>query len=58
VFEHAAGIPNVMMQTELKDREAGHHHHAGESDEDEHEHADSAKDSSHTHAPGTPPHQH
>jgi uncharacterized membrane protein len=59
VFEHAAGIPNVMMQAEMKDRAAGHQHHeAGEADEAEHEHADSSKDSSHTHAPGTPPHKH
>ncbi len=58
VFEHAAGIPNAMMQTELENREAGHHHHPGEADEEEHEHADSSKDSSHTHAPGTPPHKH
>jgi len=56
VFEHAAGIPNVMMQTEMKNREAGHHHEAGEADEEEHEHADTAK--AHAHPPGTPPHQH
>jgi uncharacterized membrane protein len=58
VFEHAAGIPNAMMQTELKNREAGHQHHPGEADEEEQEHADSSRDSSHTHAPGTPPHKH
>ncbi len=57
-FEHAAGIPNATMQAELENREAGHHHHAGEADEAEHEHADSAADSSHRHAPGTPPHKH
>ena len=63
MFEHAAGIPNVMMQVEMESREAGHHHEAGEAEE--HEHADSAKapaDSAkapgHTHAPGTPPHKH
>ncbi len=63
MFEHAAGIPNVMMQVEMENREAGHHHEAGEAEE--HEHADSAKapaDSAkapgHTHAPGTPPHKH
>ncbi len=58
VFEHAAGIPNAMMKRELENREAGHHHHPGEADEEEHEHADSNKDSSHTHPPGTPPHSH
>jgi uncharacterized membrane protein len=56
VFEHAAGIPNAMMREEMKDRAAGHHHEAGEADEDEHEHADTGK--AHTHPPGTPPHEH
>jgi uncharacterized membrane protein len=51
MFEHAAGIPNVMMRVEMENREAGHHHEgseAGEADEDEqgehegqHEHTDS-----------------
>jgi uncharacterized membrane protein len=64
VFEHAAGIPTKALQAEIEDREAGHHHEAGE----EHEHqteadtikpapADTAK-APHTHAPGTPPHTH
>jgi len=44
MFEHAAGIPKVMMQVEMENREAGHHHEAGEAEE--HEHADSAKTSS------------
>ena len=61
VFEHAAGIPNVMMQVEMENREAGHQHEAGEAEE--HEHADTAKADTlkaagHTHAPGTPPHKH
>src|SRR5256712_1211163 len=56
MFEHAAGIPNAIMQTEMENREAGHHHEAGEAEE--HEHADSAKAAGHTHAPGTPPHKH
>ena len=56
MFEHAAGIRNATMETEMKDREAGHHHESGEADEDEHEHADTAK--AHTHPSGTPPHQH
>ena len=58
VFEHAAGIPNAMMKAELENREAGHQHEAGEADEEEREHADSAKAAGHTHAPGTPPHDH
>jgi len=66
VFDHAAGVPSATLETELKNREEGHHHEAGE----EHEHAvpdsappadsaarrDSAKP--HTHPPGTPPHSH
>jgi len=56
MFEHAAGIPNATLQTEIENREAGHHHEAGEAEE--HEHADTAKAAGHTHAPGTPPHQH
>src|SRR5438093_13097004 len=62
-FEHAAGVPAATLKAELENREAGHHHEAGEAEE--HEHADSAKASTdsakapgHTHAPGTPPHKH
>jgi len=62
-FEHAAGVPAAVLKAELENREAGHHHEAGEAEE--HEHADSAKASTdsakapgHTHAPGTPPHKH
>src|SRR5438132_9703421 len=57
VFDHAAGIPAATMQTEMRDRELGHHHHPGEAEE-EHEHADSLADSTHRHAPGTPAHKH
>src|SRR6266853_374446 len=39
MFEHAAGIPKAMMQAEMENREAGHHHEEGEAEE--HEHADS-----------------
>jgi uncharacterized membrane protein len=56
-FEHAAGVPSATLKAELENREAGHHHAAGEADEDEHEHADSTKPPAHTHAPGTPPHK-
>src|SRR6266566_319520 len=58
VFEHAAGIPAATMETEMRDREAGHQHHPGEEEEDEHEHADSLADSTHRHGPGTPAHKH
>jgi len=55
-FEHAAGVPSATMRAELENREAGHHHEPGEAEE--HERADSAADSTHRHAPGTPPHPH
>ncbi len=55
-FEHAAGVPAAALKAELENREAGHHHEAGEAEE--HEHADSAKAAGHAHAPDTPPHRH
>jgi uncharacterized membrane protein len=64
VFEHAAGMPTTMMESEIQNREAGHHHEGGEGEEAEpHEHGDSTAthDSTpHTHVdpPGTPPHTH
>jgi uncharacterized membrane protein len=61
-FEHAAGVPSATLKAELENREAGHHHEAGEADEHEHDSVkaptDSAKARGHTHAPGTPPHKH
>src|SRR5689334_10273648 len=59
MFEHAAGIPNATLQAEIENREAGHHHEAGEAEEQEHAApADTAKGAGHTHAPATPPHKH
>src|SRR5881409_2438544 len=59
MFEHAAGIPNATLQAEIENREAGHHHEAGEAEEHEHAApADTAKAAAHTRAPGTPPHKH
>jgi uncharacterized membrane protein len=58
VFEHAAGVPAATLKAEIENREAGHHHEGGEADEAGHEHADSGKAAGHTHAPGTPPHEH
>src|SRR6059036_1957303 len=59
MFEHAAGIPNATMQQEMENREAGHHHEAGEVEEHEHAApADTAKGAGHTHPPGTPAHKH
>jgi uncharacterized membrane protein len=54
VFEHAAGIPSPVLTSELHERTEGHHHHGGEA-----EAAPSADSTghSHTHPPGTPPHQ-
>jgi uncharacterized membrane protein len=71
VFEHAAGIPTEVLQEEMHERAEGHHHHGGEADEPDHDHdpavpapspsaaPDSAEPAghTHTHAPGTPPHQ-
>ena len=62
VFQHAAGIPSRVLQSELQNREAGHEHQPGE----EHDHAatDSTKTDTtkttapHTHPPGSPPHSH
>src|SRR5438093_3673226 len=55
MVEHAAGIPNATLQAEIENREAGHHHEAGEAEEHEHAApADTAKAAGHTHAPGTP----
>src|SRR3989454_9612967 len=48
MFEHAAGIPNVMMQVEMENREAASHHEPGEADESAAP-ADSTKP--HTHPP-------
>jgi uncharacterized membrane protein len=46
VFEHAAGVPTEVLQNELGQRAAGHHHQPGE------EHGDEA------HEPGAEPHEH
>jgi len=56
VFEHAAGIPSQRLQAEIENREAGHHHEAGEADEHERP-ADTTK-ATHSHPPGTPAHSH
>src|SRR5262245_38217318 len=48
VFEHAAGVPSEVLQSELHERAEGHHHH-GEAEEHgdgdgDHEQADEAHD--------------
>jgi uncharacterized membrane protein len=66
VFEHAAGVPTPVLESELHERAEGHHHHGGgaeDADHDaDHEHAPAAgaidtTPPPHTHAPGTPPHK-
>jgi uncharacterized membrane protein len=81
VFEHAAGVPNATLRTELQDRAEGHEHGAGEHGDhhddaddhaaDGHDHDTAAPAEStgattpaadppghsHTHPPGTPPHE-
>jgi len=54
VFEHAAGIPSPVLEAELHERTEGHHHH-----DEAAEPVDSSgtPPATHTHAPGTPPHQ-
>jgi uncharacterized membrane protein len=62
MFQHAAGIPSRVLQSELQNREADHEHQPGE----EHDHGamdstktDTTKTSApHSHPPGTPPHSH
>ena len=49
VFEHAAGVPNEVLQGELHERAEGHHHH-GEGEE----HGDG--DADHDHAENAPEH--
>jgi uncharacterized membrane protein len=59
VFDHAAGIPTEVLQSEMHERAEGHHHDGSEAKEGEGQ-ADSstaAPDSGHTHPPGTPPHK-
>jgi uncharacterized membrane protein len=66
VFEHAAGVPTPVLESELHERAEGHHHHGGEAEDadhdTDHEHAPAAgaidtTPHPHTHAPGTPPHK-
>jgi len=45
------------MQLEIMDRRAGHQHEPGE-DADSTEHESAGPDTSHQHAPETPPHSH
>jgi uncharacterized membrane protein len=37
-FEHAAGVPTVTLQAEIKDRTLEHHHHEGEAGDSSHHH--------------------
>ena len=56
IFEHAAGLPTETLETEMRNREAGHHHEAGEMSDSTA--ADTSKTRPHVDPPGTPPHKH
>lgn len=59
VYEYGGGIPTEVLEGALEERAAGHSHEGGE--EHEHDEATSsqpADSAGHTHAPGTPPHEH
>lgn len=61
VFDHAAGIPTTTLETEVRNRTAGHEHAPGEEHDpvapaDSAMNADSTKP--HPHPPGTKPHGH
>jgi uncharacterized membrane protein len=68
VFDHAAGIPTGVLQAEIESRGVGHAHAPGEEHGNGNEQpmpvdstaADSAATApgGHTHAPGTPAHEH
>ena len=68
VFEHAAGIPSPVLESELHERTEGHHHHgdeaapapqdsAGAQEAPGHGDPPGTPPHTHTHPPGTPPHQ-
>jgi hypothetical protein len=62
VFRHAGGVPTAALQEALAERTQEHEHAPGEEHEetvpaDTSATADTAK-AGHTHAPGTPPHEH
>jgi uncharacterized membrane protein len=44
VFEHAAGVPNATLRTELQDRTEGHEHRVGEPHHDDADHHHGADD--------------
>jgi uncharacterized membrane protein len=55
IFEHAAGLPTETLEAEMRNREAGHAHEAGEMHDST---ADTTKTRPHVDPPGTPPHKH
>ena len=59
VFEHAAGIPSPVLESELHERTEGHHHHGDEADTAApQDSAAKAETPGHVDPPGTPPHTH
>jgi uncharacterized membrane protein len=65
VFEHAAGIPSPVLQTELRERTEDHQHPGAQiaaprdssAPDSSPGHVDPAGTPPHTHSPGTPPHR-
>jgi len=60
VFRHGGGIPTAVMQEALTERTGEHQHAPGEEHDEPSDTVDTsaAEAGGHTHAPGTPPHEH
>jgi uncharacterized membrane protein len=58
IFEHAAAIPNRVLQAELHERTEGHEHAGGEPAESPMRDTTAPAPADHIDPPGTPPHTH
>ena len=58
VFDHAAGIPDSVLQAELHERAEGHHHHGEPGPAARPDSAAAKPSGGHVDPPGTPPHSH
>jgi uncharacterized membrane protein len=59
VFDHAAGIPTTVLESELHERAEDHHHHGEEAGTSEpRDSAGAQAPGGHVDPPGTPPHTH
>jgi len=58
VFDHAAAIPSRVLQTELRERSEGHHHHGEETAHPMEMDSAAPPAAGHVDPPGTPPHTH